>query len=396
MNGSDRLPRRSGILLALLLGMASAAVAQDRPLGGSPFRGRELLSEKLCTQCHSVWGHGGHLAPDMSTAVAGKSWLALVGDFWNHTPRMIDAMGGRGHSWPTLDRDEMADLLSYLYYLRLFDKVGDAARGAITYSQHKCSNCHSLGGSGGKHASPLDHLSAYPSSMVLAQSMWNAGREMQRDQLGQGTAIPTFLSSEMADLQAYIRANGLRHDVRVELLPLPDPARGEQVFRSKRCRACHQPDGVGPDLASAARGRTVSEIAGILWNHSYAMSDRMASAGIPFPLFEGTEMADLISHLYFRSFLGGRGNVRRGSAVFTEKACAECHGETSEAAADLAGSEVLSDPTALSAAMWNHAPAMHTLMAERAVAWPKFELGEMEDLAAYLQSIAKPRGAGGR
>jgi hypothetical protein len=45
--------------------------------------------------------------------------------------------------------------------------------------------------------------------------------------------------------------------------------------------------------------------------------------------------------------------------------------------------------------MWNHAPEMHALMAERAVAWPRFDLGEMEHLAAYLRSIAKPGGTGG-
>jgi len=390
----DALPCRLGALLALLLGLTSAVGAQDGPLAGDPFRGRELLSVKLCTQCHSVWGHGGQLAPDMSTAVAGKSRFDLVGDFWNHTPRMIDAMSERGHAWPTLDKKDMADLLSYLYYLRLFDRPGDVARGAVAYSQHKCSTCHSLGGKGGAHGGPLDRFSAYPSSVVLAQSMWNAGPRMQRDQLGQGTAIPTFLSGEMADLQAYIRANGLRSDIRVDLLPLPDPARGAQVFRAKRCVACHQAGGPGPPLASAARGRTVSEIGGILWNHSYAMNDLMRAAGIPFPRFERTEMSDLISHLYFLSFVGRPGRPREGAALFAEKGCAGCHRGTS-AAVDLAGSSVAADSTALSAAMWNHAPEMHTLMAERAVAWPKFEVGEMEDLAAYLRTITKPQGPGG-
>jgi hypothetical protein len=35
-------------------------------------------------------------------------------------------------------------------------------------------------------------------------------------------------------------------------------------------------------------------------------------------------------------------------------------------------------------------------MAERAVAWPQFEAGEMEDLAAYLRRIAKHKGGGDR
>jgi hypothetical protein len=42
--------------------------------------------------------------------------------------------------------------------------------------------------------------------------------------------------------------------------------------------------------------------------------------------------------------------------------------------------------------MWNHAPAMHKTMAERTSFWPKFEPGEMKNLAAYLEALA--HGAG--
>jgi len=45
------------------------------------------------------------------------------------------------------------------------------------------------------------------------------------------------------------------------------------------------------------------------------------------------------------------------------------------------------DPVALSASMWNHAPQMHELMAKRSAPWPKFEPGDMEDLAAFLQTL---------
>ncbi|MFQ5876692.1 MAG: c-type cytochrome [Acidobacteriota bacterium] len=379
-----------------LLWVAAATAAGRQPLEGDPFRGRQLLSEKLCTRCHSVWGHGGVLGPEMSTAVAGKGWLDLVGDFWNHTPRMIDAMVARGHRWPTLDQGEMADLLSYLYYLRLFDEPGDPERGSAAYSQHRCADCHSLGGRGGSRGGPLDRFSAYPSSVALAQAMWNAGPVMQRDQLGRGTAIPTFSRDEMADIQAYVRAEAIRGDRRVELLPLPDPSRGAAVFKIKRCPTCHHPGGggAGPDLRRSALNMTVSEIGGILWNHSYAMNDRMRALGIPFPHFERTEMADLIAYLYFLSFVSGEGDPDRGASLFRERGCATCHAGPEAEAMDLSGSELVADPIALSAAMWNHAPEMHELMAEKAVAWPKFDPGDMLHLTAYLRRIAPSPKAG--
>lgn len=53
----------------------------------------------------------------------------------------------------------------------------------------------------------------------------------------------------------------------------------------------------------------------------------------------------------------------------------------------------------LASAMWNQAPQMHRTMAERTSFWPKFEPGEMRNLAAYLWTLAgrarpEPRPAG--
>ena len=136
--------RLTALLFAATLALPGSAPRADEAaqLVGNPFRGRELLSEKLCTQCHSVWGHGGVLGPEMTAAVAGKSSMDLIGDFWNHTPRMIEAVTDRGYAWPTLDRGEMADLLSYLYYMRLFPEPGDATRGALVWSRSACGSCH--------------------------------------------------------------------------------------------------------------------------------------------------------------------------------------------------------------------------------------------------------------
>jgi mono/diheme cytochrome c family protein len=383
-------------LLSLLI--ATLAVADEGPLRGDPFRGRELLTEKQCIQCHSVWGYGGQLGPDISTAVAGKNWFELVGDFWNHTPRMIDSMDTRGYSWPTLDRREMADLLSYLYYLRLFDEPGDATRGSLAYAQQRCENCHSLGGRGGASGGPLDEFSAYPSPVMLAQAMWNAGPAMQQEQLARGRAIPMFSGKEMADIQAYIRTRALRRDREVQLLPLPKPSKGGEVFHAKRCVTCHRSDGrgSGPTLSGSAMHLTVSEISGILWNHSYAMNDLMRDSGIAFPRFEDTEIADLISYLQFLGFFHEQGDADRGQTIFFARGCSGCHSGPDATAIDLATTEAATDSIALSAAMWNHAPDMHELLAMRAVAWPKFDPGDMEHLAAYLRRLSREAQREGR
>jgi cytochrome c551/c552 len=367
----------------VLLLSGSLAAGDDAILRADPFRGREIFGDKGCPRCHSVWGHGGSLGPDIAVAVQGKTFYELVGDFWNHTPRMMEEVAGQGYGWPVLDPREMADTLSYLYYLRLFDAPGDPVRGADTYARLQCAACHTLGGRGGEGGGPLDTFGAYPSPAALAQAMWNAGPRMQEEQIRRERPIPQFTGDEMADLQAYIRAEGLRRGREVVLQPLPDPVRGARAYRQKGCGACHEgPDRSAPDIRRSALSKTASEITGLLWNHSYAMSAQMAARGVPFPRFEGTELSDLIAHLYFLGYSGEEGDPGRGAAVFSDKGCAGCHQGRIEGVPDLtarAGERI-----DLAAAMWNHAPQMHAMMAQRSPFWPKFEPGEMRDLAAFL------------
>lgn len=379
---------RWSIALGLALGTVGAASAAE--IEGDPSEGRVLFVDKHCVQCHAVWGQGGTLGPEIVKVVAKKSLPELAGAFWNHTPRMIEEMAGRGYAWPTIERQEMADILSYLYYIRLFDDPGDPVRGYAAFTRLRCSACHSLGGEGGDTASALDAFSDYTSPVPLAQAMWNAGPSMHPSQLGRGVPIPEFSRDEMVDIQAFIRERGLRRkDSDVVLLPLPDTANGERLFRSKGCAKCHDTGSTGaPDLGTAALRMTVAEICGILWNHSYAMQGQMRAAGLRFPRFSGNELADVIAYLHLLGYRGEEGTPARGSVVFREKGCAVCHEQQRGEAPDLATLHADDDAIGLSAAMWNHAPEMHEVMADYGMPWPKFDEGDMEDLVAFLREFA--------
>ena len=380
----------AGLCVAVMTASAHA-VAQPAP-GGNPFRGRQVFDQKGCIRCHSVWGHGGSLGPDMAVAVAGKTWDELVGGFWNHTPRMIDELKARGYPWPTLDPEEMADTLSYLHYLRIFDEPGSPARGADAYSRLQCGSCHTLGGRGREAGLPLDRFGVYPTPAALAQAMWNAGPRMQQEQLRRGGLVVRFTGREMADLQAYIRSEGRRTGRDVGLQAPPDPDRGALVYRSKQCGVCHETDrGGAPEIFRLALSRTVPETTGQLWNHSYAMSTTMAERGVQFPRFAGSELSDLVAYLYFRGYVGQQGDAKRGAAVFSGKGCAGCH-MAGGTAPDLALVLKQTDRAGLASAMWNHAPSMHRMMSAQGIVWPKFESGEMRDLGAYLQETVKTPG----
>jgi mono/diheme cytochrome c family protein len=123
------------------------------------------------------------------------------------------------------------------------------------------------------------------------------------------------------------------------------------------------------------------------------MAAAMRARGITFPRFEGKEMADVIAFLYYLRFYDTGGDARAGEAVFAQKGCASCHAADDGASIgpDLSQSDEVLAPIRLATAMWNHAPAMYTVIQLEQVDWPRFEGVEMRDLAVYLSDLAASR-----
>lgn len=397
-----RVNARASALVALvaLAGVPAAAQTPDA-FPGDPIEGRHIFAERGCQRCHSIWGNGGTLGPDFAVVGAGRSLEQLAGLFWNHTPRMFETVRERGFEWPTFTEEELAHLISYVYYVKLFDEPGDPEAGERRFSDNRCSLCHSVGepqGAGGRI--PLDAYAIYAAPVMLAQGMWNSGPAMRARQAAMGISMPIFSGSEIADIQAYIRHASALRNRRVTLLPPPDPNSGQRLFTSKGCSRCHGAEGRGsasaPDLQSAVQRLRVSEIAGELWNHSSGMTAAMRARGVTFPRFEDAELADVITYLYYLRFYERGGDPAEGERVFARKGCASCHAGVGRPAVgpDLARSETTRSLLGLATAMWNHAPGMYGLIEPENVEWPRFEGDEMRDLAAYLRTFVAANSAG--
>jgi len=385
-----------GLRLLGLLAWAPGLLAQSLlPVAGDPAAGRRLFEERGCLRCHSIWGNGGTLGPDFAIVGAGRSMQQLAGLFWNHTPRMMETVRSRGFEWPTFTETELADLISYVYYVKLFDEPGNPELGERWFTDKRCAQCHSVGGVGGRIGPPLDGYARYIAPLMLAEGMWNHGPAMQARQTAGGVPIPTFVGREMADIQAYIRRASTLRSRQIVFFQAPDAAKGARLFSSKGCDRCHGSAGrgtdVGPDLRMATSRLRVSEIAGVLWNHSFQMSEAIRARGFAFPQFQGTEMADVIAFLYYLRFYETDGDARAGRQVFESKGCVTCHAAPTGAVIgpDLAQSQVTKSALGLATAMWNHAPEMFDVTQSQRVEWPRFEGDEMRDLAAYLAALAR-------
>ena len=368
------------------------AGAQTYPtIPGNPIDGRRIVVQGRCVRCHAVWGNGGNLGPDFAMVGGGRSLQQLAGMFWNHTPRMIETVRERGFPWPTFSQDELADIISYIYYVKLFDEPGDSALGRRWFAEKRCVECHAVGGSGGTSAPALDSYAQYIAPIMLAEGLWNHGPLMRQRQTQQQGRALMFLGREIADIQAYIRANSSARDRRVTFLLPPDPTNGGRLFAERRCVQCHGDDGRGsrwgPDLRTATEQLRVSEIAGQLWNHSSTMAAAMAARNIRFPEFRGSEMADVIAFLYYLRFYETGGDAAVGERLYADKGCATCHQSADGTAVgpDLAHSDVVLTPLSLATAMWNHAPAMYDQIQVTDADWPRFEDDEMRDPATYLR-----------
>jgi mono/diheme cytochrome c family protein len=82
------------------------------------------------------------------------------------------------------------------------------------------------------------------------------------------------------------------------------------------------------------------------------------------------------------------GDPERGREIFTAKACARCHLPRGQDGIGPA-LEQLRRPQgafALAGRLWNHAPAMFTILKMTDLQWPQISAAEMGDLMAYLEA----------
>ncbi|MGI9102636.1 MAG: c-type cytochrome [Terriglobales bacterium] len=266
---------------------------------------------------------------------------------------------------------------------------GDPKAGMRAFFDKGCARCHSALGEGGRSAPDLARApSGHLGSAELLAAMWNHAPEMWDKMRIEGVAPPKFVEADMANLFAFLYS--------VRSLDEPgDAVRGRALLQQKQCLRCH---GVGaeggrraPDLLKWAAYRNPVSWIQAMWNHAPAMQLVMAAGGVPWPVFDGNDVPDIIAYIRKSAPDGGKptylhpADPEAGRKMFHEKGCATCHaiggGRT---APDLRSRALPRTLGQFAADMWNHAPAMRASMQAQNIARPQFTNKEMADLIAYL------------
>lgn len=189
---------RDNQLMDLLAFVHQKAKGEEREIPllliGSPKSGDKLFKER-CVRCH---GNGsGEIASDLrrNSKKFHQSMTQIAALLWNYAPRMWKA-----GDVPKFSGEEMADIISYLYFLNYPDRPGDSEQGRKISLEKGCQDCHYAGGP----AVDFSSLSGKFSTLEMTTEMLNHASVMQKIVEKKKIPWPRFNPGELKDLFMFI------------------------------------------------------------------------------------------------------------------------------------------------------------------------------------------------
>jgi mono/diheme cytochrome c family protein len=270
----------------------------ERP--GDAARGKQVFVSKHCADCHGISSQVPGGGPPVASWQSVAAPIMLAQQMWNHASQMHAAMSARHIRWPELTGQELTDLVVYVQNLpqtrgRVAEfSLGPTGNGEALFKEKRCADCHT-----GRLA-----LEKHPMNGTMtdfAVSMWEHAPKMWDYQRKTGTAPPRLDQDEMRQIVAYLWYTQIFAEA-------GSPERGRKVFAKKDCGVCHNdPSSGAPDLKKTLAARNAPlrpfSMVSVLWLHGPAMLDKMKQANRPWPLFNKSDMVDLIAYLNSPEFL---------------------------------------------------------------------------------------------
>ena len=175
---------------------------------GNPRQGRLVFVNKWCIRCHSVGGEGGKSADDLGkkAKVFYTSLTQIVSIMWDKGPLVLAKMGQTQAGIPRFTSKEMADLLSYLYFLHFIDAPGNSKRGEKVFSEWGCVRCHSVNGKRGELMQlGLSKYQKVANPIEMVAGIWNHSTAIGKAMRDKGIPWPRFKKEDLADLLEFVK-----------------------------------------------------------------------------------------------------------------------------------------------------------------------------------------------
>ena len=268
----------------------------------------------------------------------------------------------------------------------------DPTKGNRLFTSKGCIRCHAFKGEGGKIGPDFGRVDLGNTQLELAAKLWNHIPSMNIGIERAKMTKPNLTGQEFTEISAYLYF--------LKFFDEPgDATRGKFIFNEKGCSSCHPLSGKGkegePGLDQFPQNISPVFLTQSIWNHGPVMIAHMVKLGMKWPVFEGTEMMDLLEYIKMNA-KGAKetafitpGNSREGKQVFAAKGCIKCHavrGEGGKEAEDLGkrAKTFYKSLTQIASIMWNKGPVVLGKMSQTQIGIPKFTPKEMADLIAYL------------
>ncbi len=269
---------------------------------------------------------------------------------------------------------------------------GNAKAGRDLIVSKGCIRCHSVWSAGGKRGPALASVGMGRNLYELCASVWSHWSRMNAVIERDNEARSLLSAMQFRDIIAYLYYLNYNSEP-------GEAGLGEKIFRSRGCFQCHAAD---PLEAAGKPGRAVYEmsqftgpvaLAVAIWNHGNDMFTYMSQKRMPWPQFQGKEVADLVAFLRASTRTPTEmemvvpGDPARGRTLFNSKGCGGCHKSgtsPSYAVPNLASSGSAASVSSLIAGLWNHHPRMSQMFAASGIPYPRISLPEMEDLLSYI------------
>ncbi|MGZ3535995.1 MAG: c-type cytochrome [Thermodesulfobacteriota bacterium] len=276
----------------------------------------------------------------------------------------------------------------------------DPTKGNLLFVSKGCVRCHAFRGRsifdeeghGVKIGPDFGRVDLGNTQLDMAAKLWNHIPSMNIGMQQARMIRPNLTGEEFSEISVYLYS--------LKFFDEPgNPTRGRSVFNDKGCGSCHLLSGKGkegePGLDQFPQNISPVFLAQSIWNHGPVMIAQMVKLGIKWPVFEGSEMMDLLEFIKMNAkavketaFITP-GNPREGKQIFERKGCIKCHaikGEGGKEAEDLGkrAKDFYKSFTQIASGMWNKGPAVLGKMSQTQLGIPKFTPKEMADLIAYL------------
>jgi len=239
-------------------------------------RGKRVLENRRCTDCHSLTNTPTARGPSVSDWAHMDDPVVLLYQMWNHASSMKNTFARNKIAWKTLTGRDLVDLTAYVQNVQNLIPNGQftlpAPESGKPLFDANCGLCH-------RNSMSLAMKLRNKTWMDIGAGIWNHSQKMP--------TVRMVGPDDMRKILAYVWQ--LQYDG-----PTGNRALGQKTFAEKACAGCHT------DRTMGGKRITAFSIVSAGWGPARRVHQRMVDQGGPWPNLSPADVSNLVAYLNSR------------------------------------------------------------------------------------------------